>query len=186
MWISREINLIILFRYSNKTARRIKILFITIIHEFPIILIILLRSQQFLFNSQKFPRRKRIARSNVFQNRDQKIPTNCNSNNELINLLGLGFTGDFNQIKENFAKRCIIYKRYQWQRDINHEDIRGFQGPRESRADGDGLGIQVTAFKAIDYNQRRDRPGSEIHTAFENQSSYDILMITGKKKCHGC
>lgn len=128
----------------------------------------------------------RISESNE-TNHNQKYQQrfrNSNSNNELINLI-LGFIGDFNQIKENFTKRCIIYKRYQWQRDINHEDIRGFQDPRESRTDGDGLGIQVTAFKAIDYNQRRDRPGSEIHTAFENQSSYDISMITGKKKCHG-
>lgn len=124
------------------------------------------------------------SESNETNDNQKYQQRNCNSNNELINLT-LGFIDDFNQIKENFAKRCIIYKRYQCQRDINHEDIREFQGPRESRADGDGLGIQVTAFKAIDYNQRRDRPGSEIHTAFENQSSYDILMITGKKKCHG-
>lgn len=56
----------------------------------------------------------RISESNE-TNHNQKYQQrfrNSNSNNELINLT-LGFIGDFNQIKENFAKRCIIYKRYQ-------------------------------------------------------------------------
>lgn len=70
-------------------------------------------------------------------------------------------------------------KRYQSRR---YTRIPGSSGISRT---GDGLDIQVTAFKAIDYNQRTDRSGSEIHTACENQSSYDILMIIGKKKFHG-
>lgn len=72
-------------------------------------------------------------------------------------------------------------------REIYHSHryarIPGSLGIRERTVDR--IRVQVIAFKAIDCNPCTDRPGSEIHTAYENQSSYDIFMITGRKKCRG-